>query len=119
MPFFGSGDEKAQEAEAAAAVRALSVEALAADVLEQVFGGRSADIMARSAFNEYKKARGADLTAEDHPVFAEAFQHLMNHRAIALDCFFRGDSLVFILTRRGRELLDRGEHVAALADPAR
>jgi len=70
------------------------------------------------AFNSYKTARGADLEGEDQALFAEALQHLENHRAIALFGFRAstgGHAIFYILTRRGRELL-AGRSYSALAE---
>jgi hypothetical protein len=117
VPWFSSDEEKAPETTARDAVRALSIEALAADVLECVFGAipNGNDVSVNGAFGRYDKARSADLSSEDRPAFAEALQHLQNHRAIALNGFMKGDVLLYFLTRRGRELLDSGEHRSVLA----
>jgi hypothetical protein len=64
------------------------------------------------AFGLYKAASSADLSDEDQPAFAEALQHLLNDGAIAINGFHRstGGAVFFLLTRRGRRLLDSGEH---------
>jgi hypothetical protein len=111
VPWFASDEQKGREAEVLADVRALSLDELAADVLERVFGPADDDLTTTMAFGLYKAARSVDLSDEDKPVFAEALQHLQNHGAIAIDGFRKstGGALFFILTRHGRELLAAGE----------
>lgn len=110
MPWFASDEQEAREAEALAGVRALSLDELAADVLERVFGPAEDAVTTTMAFGLYKAARSADLSDEDEPIFAEALQSLQNQGAIAFNGFRRSSSgaVFFILTRHGRELLARG-----------
>jgi hypothetical protein len=117
MALFKSDEQKEQEVARREAVRAMSVPELAADVLERVFASADNMIPPKTVFDRYKAARGVELTVEDQPLFSEVLQHLMNHRAIAQHAFTRtsGDYPFYILTTRGRELLDSGDTGAALA----
>jgi hypothetical protein len=119
VSLFKNDEQKTQEAAALAAVRATPVPELAADILERVFGPAERELSPNMAFGSYKTARGVDLEDEDQPLFAEALQHLQNHRAIALFGFRAtsgGHAVFYILTSKGRDLLARGQHRAALAD---